>query len=340
MSTVAAPWGGGALLLELGERRLHELNPSAAAVWDRWADGLDRDQIVRELASVVDIAPARLGEDVDAALAAFADAGLTPGPRCSQQQSAAGPAGAPGIGPFRAGQARFRVIGPAPLLAEADVLLDPLRADRHDTGTEVVLDADDVTTLVARVNELAVTGSPAWVAFHAGVVCVDGSLVMLPGPSGRGKSTLTAALVAAGAAYLSDELALLDPDRMLVVPHPKPLSLAGGTPGVKDLVDPRTLGAVGTAAPVAAVVAPTYVTGAATALEPVDPRGAVDLLLANSFDFAPAGEAGFRALVEVAATVPVWRLQVCDLDEAVAAVRRSVGSALAAPAGAGGRRGR
>ena len=45
---------------------------------------------------------------------------------------------------------------------------------------------------------------------HAGVVAVDGRAILVPGRSGAGKTTLVRALVAAGAAYYSDEYAVLD----------------------------------------------------------------------------------------------------------------------------------
>lgn len=59
---------------------------------------------------------------------------------------------------------------------------------------------------------------------HAGVVAVDGRAIALPAPSFAGKTSLVAALVAAGATYYSDEFAVLDPDG-LVHPYAKPLSL-------------------------------------------------------------------------------------------------------------------
>jgi hypothetical protein len=45
---------------------------------------------------------------------------------------------------------------------------------------------------------------------HAGVVAVGGCAILLPGRSGAGKTTLVRALVDAGAAYYSDEYAVLD----------------------------------------------------------------------------------------------------------------------------------
>ena len=61
---------------------------------------------------------------------------------------------------------------------------------------------------------------------HAGVVSHHGRLLVMPGMSFAGKSTLVAALLRAGATYYSDDFALLD-ERGLVHPYPKPLSLRG-----------------------------------------------------------------------------------------------------------------
>lgn len=63
-----------------------------------------------------------------------------------------------------------------------------------------------------------------WVFLHAGVVDWRGRAIVIPGRSWTGKSTLVATLVRAGAAYLSDEYAVLD--RLgRVHPYLKPLAL-------------------------------------------------------------------------------------------------------------------
>lgn len=59
---------------------------------------------------------------------------------------------------------------------------------------------------------------------HAGVVAHHGRAILLPGASFAGKSTLVAALVREGAAYYSDEFALIDHDG-LVHQYLEPLSL-------------------------------------------------------------------------------------------------------------------
>lgn len=59
---------------------------------------------------------------------------------------------------------------------------------------------------------------------HAGAVAHRGRAIVIPGRSFSGKTTLVAQLLAAGAAYYSDEFAVFD-EHGLLHPFPKPLSL-------------------------------------------------------------------------------------------------------------------
>ncbi len=63
------------------------------------------------------------------------------------------------------------------------------------------------------------------VFFHAGAVSFAGKGLILPSPSFGGKTTLTRALVRAGATLYSDDLAVVDPQRGLLYPYPKPISV-------------------------------------------------------------------------------------------------------------------
>lgn len=62
-------------------------------------------------------------------------------------------------------------------------------------------------------------------AVHAAVLLTDSGAIALPAESGTGKSTLTAACLLSGFAYLSDEALVLDPAGM-VIPYPRPLALS------------------------------------------------------------------------------------------------------------------
>ncbi len=82
-----------------------------------------------------------------------------------------------------------------------------------------------VDTVVAEITQLVLSGTTDQILLHAGAVERDGRVVAVAGPSGRGKSTLTAALVQRGFAYVTDELAVVDPTSLAVSPYPKALDL-------------------------------------------------------------------------------------------------------------------
>jgi hypothetical protein len=95
-------------------------------------------------------------------------------------------------------------------------------------GISVGLGPADIAVhlLDAQIRGRIAATAPNRIFIHAGVVGVDGRAILLPGPSFSGKSALAAALVLAGAAYYSDEYAVLD-DEGRIHPYPRPLSLRG-----------------------------------------------------------------------------------------------------------------
>ncbi len=110
--------------------------------------------------------------------------------------------------------------------------------------------------LLLHVGERA----PHRIFLHAGVVGWRGHAILLPGSSCAGKTTLVAGLVTAGAAYYSDDYALLDPDG-LVHPYARDLQIRQATAGRRRRVAVGELnGEAGTRPlPVAAVVFTTFV---------------------------------------------------------------------------------
>ncbi|MGK7911632.1 MAG: PqqD family peptide modification chaperone [Synechococcus sp.] len=75
----------------------------------------------------------------------------------------------------------------------------------------------------------AYEASECLVALHAAAVCADGRCVLLPGTKGSGKSTLTAALIASGLGYITDEMCLLMPGKFLIRGAPVSLGLKSGS---------------------------------------------------------------------------------------------------------------
>lgn len=94
---------------------------------------------------------------------------------------------------------------------------------------EVVFDTDDLGALVHQlvweVTSRGV-GHRAEMVLHAGTVTCDGVTVVVSGPSGSGKSTLVAALVEAGASYVTDEATEIDEAGHVVRGLARPIHLS------------------------------------------------------------------------------------------------------------------
>lgn len=104
--------------------------------------------------------------------------------------------------------------------------------------------------------------APRRVFVHAGVVALHNKAVLIPGLSFSGKSTLTTALLRAGATYYSDEYAVLDA-KGRVHPYARPLSLrpAGQVRGERYEAEELGFKIGRTALPVKLVVVTRYRSG-------------------------------------------------------------------------------
>lgn len=94
-------------------------------------------------------------------------------------------------------------------------------------GTPIGMTEDEelaLGMLDAQIRAQVALLAPEHIFVHAGVVAVHGRAVLLPGFTFAGKTTLTRALVEAGATYYSDEFAVIDAAG-LVHPYAKPLSI-------------------------------------------------------------------------------------------------------------------
>ncbi len=121
----------------------------------------------------------------------------------------------------------------------ADVVLEIRPSALHRwvvlDGDDTVAECADVSGIVPAVKQsvrqIAVDRHPFLVSVHAGVVSFGSGCVLLPAAAGSGKTTLTAALIHAGATYFSDEIALLDEATLAVNPVPLSLTVKDGSLG-------------------------------------------------------------------------------------------------------------
>lgn len=186
--------------------------------------------------------------------------------------------------------------------------------------------------LPAVLNDYVARTHGLLVLHSGGVRTPDGRVVLLSGPVDSGKSTLTAALVAAGCDYLGDESIGIRSD-LSAVAYAKPFTLdpsgravlgvpRGPSPHVAVAAvraDARVV--AGSAGPVAEVLLVRYdPSAAAVARRPLDALGALEALFANTLNLARSGEEGLAALCDLAERVPVAELVHPGVDAAVPVV--------------------
>jgi hypothetical protein len=163
--------------------------------------------------------------------------------------------------------------------------------------------------------------------FHAGAVAWKGRAILLPGRSFSGKSTLVAALLRAGARYLSDELALVD-GAGCVHPWARPLALRRPRGGA-DRLAPEAFGARAVTGPLSAgaIVFVRHRPAGALRLEPIL-RGAAALgLLRNALAARSRPGESLRAARAVTAGAVLLRGTRGEADEAARAVLALAGRA-------------
>jgi hypothetical protein len=191
-----------------------------------------------------------------------------------------------------------------------------------------------LAVLLWHVNREAVrTSAGEYVPLHAAAAVRHGIGVLLPAPTERGKTTTIAGLIQAGFGYLTDEVAAIDPQSLLIEPFPKALSIDRGSWAVlADLrppdgdpvtgqwqVPPESIraGAVASPTPVRLVVAPSYRRAEPTALHPVSRAEGLVMLIDSTFGFRDAPARNLEVLTRIVEGSDCFRLVIDDLDAAV-----------------------
>jgi hypothetical protein len=159
--------------------------------------------------------------------------------------------------------------------------------------------------------------------------------LLLPAPSGGGKSTLVAGLVQRGLGYLSDELVALEAGGSRVLPYPKPISLKAGSfhlfeglTGQRDTSsrfiddewylrpDDIRPDAIGVPSDAAFLVVPHFASERKTTLTALSSTEAFLALTINSVNLEKHGERGAQTLASVVAQCDAYELVTSNLDEA------------------------
>lgn len=203
------------------------------------------------------------------------------------------------------------------------VLLD----GQSDSVANSESDALDAFESLVRFEVARLT--PRWTFVHAGAVGWKDQIILIPGKSYSGKSTLVRALVEAGATYYSDEYAVLDRNG-LVYPFAQPLMYRTAS-GARERLSVDTLGGTAgeRALPVGWIVATRFVPDAEWNPVPVSKGNALLALLANTVRAQAAPARVMRTLAKVAEAAVTVESPRGDADDVVAALlSREGGSAF------------
>jgi hypothetical protein len=235
--------------------------------------------------------------------------------------------------------------------AASDVAPQVVYGVREDEGTITVdCDGNTIVTgsspafaldyLVWHVNQCVMQRSGARFLVHAAAAAWADRALVVPAPSGGGKSTFVAALVRAGFEYMTDECVAIDPGTGRIEGYAKAIGLKRGSwewfpevvanfPATEHYEDPvryatpEMLGSrarTGDATP-AVIVVPEQ-RGAGPVLERLPRADAVVQLVDHSFNFAGFGSDRLPVLGRVVAQCDCYRVDVSDLATAVAALGR------------------
>jgi hypothetical protein len=200
--------------------------------------------------------------------------------------------------------------------------------------------ADILPHLVFHINSQVARQTGDFLLIHAGAVSTPaGEGLLLPAPSGHGKTTLVTGLVRAGYLYLSDEIGAVDPVTRRLYPFQRALGLKVG----HETVFPDLYRSANTSAPAGAgmcharpeavragagggpcrirfVVAHQYRAGASTEITPLTPAQGAMELLTNTMNLPRYRSRALTLVADVARRARNYRLVSGDLDEAVQAI--------------------
>jgi hypothetical protein len=373
---VTAPFGEGLVVVRRTGGQLGLLNSSGALVWRLYHGGAEIEGSERAAHGLVEafgIGPEEAADAVASSLVSWRASGLLDAPDGAAVVEEAAPSPAwPVAGTieraYRLGDGHFRIgYGTSGLMGMVHPRLEHLQETGHDGSPLIeVLEAGEgfvvtdrghtdtagdlsgtIGLLFRRIVEV-LHPRTRWIAhLHSAAVRLDGSTLLLAGGKGIGKSTLTAALLHAGAAYLSDDVVFLD-ERCRAVPLPVRLALKEGSWPVVASLFPELLAAEvsrsrtapvryltpaspvggegGSPEPPKALLFPRYLPAAPAVLRAIPPEEALVRLVEDRTWFSRE-ESDVRAWAAWLARVPAWSLEYGSLRDALPLVREAAGAA-------------
>ena len=376
--------GDELLLFSQRARAMFRLNPSAALIWFCCEEGLNRQAIIAELRQMFKLPAAQAEKDVDAVLTEWGTRGLLapdnealppPEERDELPSMHEVPAPTSVVKEYQR-ERRYRMLGtvfrirfyvPGLEPVAQSVLAHLAVPDNQPFDVALDVQQDSLGCFLFCNGELvdhctseeelgpllhgqallnAYSRADCLTAIHAAAVSNGDSCIVFPASSGSGKSTLTAALIASGFQYCTDELVLLkhrthtiqaaaagigvktDAWQVLQPFHPVlkdlPTFLRQDAKQVRYLLPPKHLLANDTAQcyPVQSLVFPSYQPEQPTSLSRISPADALCRLTEAGYDMEGGLDTERVAeLVSWIGGIDCYELLVDDLQEAVSRIQ-------------------
>lgn len=213
---------------------------------------------------------------------------------------------------------------------EPDFTIDVAGVGPWQVSSEAYSDNADtlpaaVASTCAAINVTFATRTPL-LAVHAAVVSRNGRTLLIPGQSGAGKTTLTAALLQTGFSYATDEAFAIEWESDVAMPYPRPMGVSdwtartlrtpAGVPGVGE----RFLRAADFGASVVSesvsvddiVLLDRSAEVEAPALTALHRAEALEALLHQSFTHYYDPQRAVRTLAAVVSSARAWTLNYSD----------------------------
>ena len=191
------------------------------------------------------------------------------------------------------------------------------------------------------INWCVATRAHHYLMLHAGVLEKNGNAVLLPAWPGSGKSTLCTALCHRGWRLLSDEIALVRPADLALIPFPRLIPLKNESIAVIRAFAPEAVmgpeypktrkGTICHVRPPAGsidrvdqtaqahwIIFPHFQAGAELRLQSLAKARSFLKLAGNSFNYEQIGLRGFQAVAGLIDSCDCYLFQYSDLEQAVA----------------------
>jgi hypothetical protein len=358
------------LVLVRDEHEIIVLNETARLIWDEIADGAAAADVAGGIVERFGVPAERARADVETALADWRVRGLIGRPP-SGGPAAPRPSAAGLPPPLDFATDRTYALCGHPIRfrfqdADAEGLIRPLLSpwetsaaareviDLYRDGDDHVMAADgaeigrgrlaeDVLGLaIGQVLEVSYPDARWLAVLHAGAVANRRHAIVMPGASGSGKSTLTAALVASGLTYLSDDIVPLDGRTSRVLPVPLASSLKQGSwsalaarfsdldrlPTHRDGgrerryldLSAHARDMAGGGVPVRALLFPRYRQSGSTRLETLRPGEALERIL-HARCWISLDRADLATTLQWVRDTPAYGIEFSCMDDAIALTR-------------------